>query len=166
MTAEEVIRLLGLEPLEPEGGFFAETWRARAMLPAGLVPGVAATRPLAAAIYYLLTPATFSALHRLRADEVWHFYLGDPVELLLLEQGSAGRVVALGPALAAGQRPQAAVPAGAWQGARLAPGGAWALLGTTTAPGFDPADFELGRRDELLARWPGQRALIEALTRG
>ncbi len=166
MTAEEVIRLLGLEPLEPEGGFCAETYRARAVLPAGTVPGVEAPRPLATAIYYALTPATFSALHRLRADEVWHFYLGDPVELLLLEPGAEGHLLALGPDLAAGQRPQATVPAGAWQGARLAPGGRWALLGTTMAPGYDPADFELGRRDALLARWPAQRVLIEALTRG
>jgi len=166
MTAEEVIRLLGLAPLEPEGGWFAETYRARALLPAGAVPGLAAPRALASAIYYLLTPATCSTLHRLRADEVWHFHLGDAVELLLLEPGTPGRVLALGADLAAGERPQAVVPAGAWQGARLAPGGRWALLGTTVAPGYDPADFELGRRADLVARWPGHRALIEALTRG
>ncbi len=166
MTAEEVIRLLGLEPLEPEGGFCAETYRARATRPAGVAPGFVAPRALATAIYYVLTPTTFSALHRLRADEVWHFYLGDPVELLVLEPGADGRVLALGTDLAVGERPQAVVPAGAWQGARLAAGGRWALLGTTMAPGYDPADFELARRDDLLVRWPAQHALIEALTRG
>ena len=163
MTAEEVIRLLGLEPLEPEGGWFAETYRARASLPAGAVPGLGGPRALSTAIYYLLTRATFSALHRLRSDEIYHFYAGDPVELLLLEPGAIGRALSLGVDLAAGQRPQAVVPAGVWQGSRLALGGRWALLGTTMSPGFDPADFELGRRADLVAGWPGHRDLIEAL---
>jgi hypothetical protein len=104
-------------------------------------------------------------LHRLRSDEIYHFYLGDPVELLLLEPGGTGRLLVLGADLVAGLRPQAVAPAGAWQGSRLAAGGRWALLGTTMAPGFDPADFEPGRRADLSARWPDHRALIEALTR-
>lgn len=165
LTAEDVKRLLGLEPLEPEGGCFVETHRSRESLPPGVLPGLAAPRPLATAIYYLLEPGTCSALHRLRSDEVFHFYLGDAVELLTLGPGTDGGVQRLGADLAAGERPQAVVPAGAWQGSRLVPGGRWALLGTTMSPGFDVADFELGRREDLVSRWPRHQALIEALTR-
>jgi predicted cupin superfamily sugar epimerase len=166
LTAEDVRRLLALEPLEPEGGRFTETYRSQVTLAAGALPGLDAPRPLATAIYYLLEPGTFSALHRLRADELFHFYLGDPVEMLQLGPGTDARVLRLGGDLVAGERPQVVAPAGAWQGTRLAAGGRWALLGTTLAPGFDAADFELGGRAELVARWPARRALIEALTRG
>jgi len=166
LTAEDVKRLLALVPLEPEGGWFAETYRARVSLPPGTVPGQAAARPLATAIYYLVEPAACSALHRLRADEVFHFYLGDPVEMLQLGPGADGRVLRLGGDLAAGERPQVVVPAGTWQGTRLVAGGRWALLGTTVTPGFDAADFELGRRADLVARWPAHHGWIEALTRG
>jgi hypothetical protein len=163
MTAEDVIRLLGLEPLAIEGGHFAETWRStdRVTLPARY----RGERALGTAIYYLLTPGTFSEMHRLPADEVFHFYLGDPAEMLHLLPGGTGRLVTIGTDLAAGMRPQVVAPAGAWQGSRLVPGGAWALLGTTMAPGFDPADYERGARAALLAGWPEFRGGIEALTR-
>jgi uncharacterized protein len=166
LTAGDVKRLLGLEPLEPEGGCFAETYRSRESLPPGTLPGQSAPRPLATAIYYLVEPGTFSALHRLRSDEVFHFYLGDPVEMLQLGPGGDGRVLRLGTGLVTGERPQVVAPAGTWQGTRLVAGGRWALLGTTVAPGFDVADFELGRRADLIARWPAHREAIEALTRG
>jgi hypothetical protein len=165
LTAADVKRLLRLVPLEREGGCFAETYRSRATWTAGDRTGEVAPRPLATAIYYLLEPDACSALHRLQSDEVWHFYLGDPVELLRLGPGAESHRLRLGADLAAGERPQAVVPASCWQGARLIAGGAWALLGTSMSPGFDSADFELGRREELAARWPEQRALIEALTR-
>ncbi len=165
LTAEDVKRLLGLEPLELEGGFFVETYRSRFEIGAGALPGLEAPRSLCTAIYYLLTPATFSALHRLPFDEIYHFYLGDPAELLVLGP-EGGRAHRLGPDLAAGERPQVLVPAHEWQGSRLAAGGAWALLGTTMAPGFASAEFELGRRADLVERWPEFRERIEALTRG
>lgn len=166
MTAAEIQRLLGLEPLEHEGGYFAETHRATHTLTAGSVGGEwPDSRALATAIYYLLTPETFSALHRLRADEVFHFYLGDPVEMLQLLPGGEGRIVTLGTDLAAGMRPQVVVPRGVWQGTRLMPGGAMALLGTTMSPGFDPRDFDLGRRQALIAGYPAYRERILALTR-
>ena len=166
MTADELKRLLGLEPLEPEGGWFAETYRAREIIPAGaLGPEWPDARSVATAIYYLLTPGTFSAIHRVRSDEVFHFYLGDPVEMLQLPPGGEGRVHVLGTDLEAGMRPQVLVPRGVWQGARLAPGGTLALLGTTVSPGFDPADYEPGRRDELQAAYPADREWIAALTR-
>jgi hypothetical protein len=165
-TAEEIRQLLGLQPLAPEGGWFAETYRSTRTLPAGgPAAGAGGPRALASAICYLVEPEAFSALHRLDADEVFHFYLGDPVEMLQLGPGTEARVLRLGPDLAAGERPQVVVPAGVWQGTRLAPGGRWALLGTTMAPAFDPSRFELGRREELAALWPAHRALIDSLTR-
>lgn len=165
VTVEELKSLLGLVEHAQEGGFFAETWRSPHLLPAGALPGYAGARALGTAIYYLLTPDTFSEMHRLRSDEVFHFYLGDPVEMLQLAPGGAGRVVRLGADLAAGQRPQALVPAGVWQGSRLVPGGRYALLGTTVAPGFEPEDCERGTRAELAAGWPEHAGLIAALTR-
>lgn len=100
------------------------------------------TRPASTAIYYLLTTKTYSALHRLRFDEVYHFYAGDPVELVLLDPGRGMEIVTLGPRWSEGERVQQVVPGGTWQGSRLL-SGAWALLGTTMAPGFDFADCEL-----------------------
>jgi predicted cupin superfamily sugar epimerase len=162
LTADRIKELLRLVPLDREGGFFAETYRCERRLESGADEG---SRSLATAIYYLLTPVSFSALHRLASDEVYHFYLGEPVELLLLKPGGGGRVVFLGTDLEAGQRPQAVVPAGAWQGARLAGSGGWALLGTTVSPGFDPRDFELGDRKALARSHPAFAEQIAALTR-
>ncbi|HEX3526154.1 MAG TPA: cupin domain-containing protein [Thermoanaerobaculia bacterium] len=126
-AAEEVIRLLGLAP-HPEGGFYAETFRPAA-------PG--GGRGASTAIYYLLREGEVSAWHRVRdADEVWHHYLGAPLELRI-----AGATVRLGSDLAAGERPQAVVPAGAWQTARTL--GGWALVGCTVAPAFQFSSFEL-----------------------
>jgi hypothetical protein len=165
-TADELKALLGLVPLEREGGWFAETYRAREALPAGILgPDRAGERSLATAIYYLLTPGTFSAIHRLRSDELFHFYLGDPVEMLQLLPGGEGRTVVLGTDLAAGMRPQALVPRGVWQGTRLVAGGRLALLGTTVSPGFDPRDYEHGERERLVGEYPAFRDWITALTR-
>ncbi len=153
-------------PHAREGGFFVETFRARERFAAdALGPGWPGPRALATAIYYLLTPDAFSALHRLRSDEVFHFYLGDPVEMLHLMPDGSGRVLLLGTDLAAGMRPQVVVPKGVWQGSRLVAGGRFALLGTTVSPGFDPADFEPGEREGLLEAYPGFHERIAALTR-
>lgn len=166
LTAAEVIRLLGLAPLPREGGFFAETYRSELRFPAeSLPPAYGQPRHAGTAIYYLLTPETFSVLHRLRGDEVYHFYLGDPVELVCLGPApDEGRVLRLGQGLTAGDRPQAVVGAGLWQGSRLTPGGRWALLGTTMAPGFDFADYEHGERQPLLDLFPSFADRIRELT--
>jgi hypothetical protein len=163
VTANDVVHLLQLEPLPVEGGWFRETCRSEEQVPAGVLRANGA-RNLATAIYYLLTPETFSAMHRLASDEVYHFYLGDPVELLTLAlDGSSERVV-LGHDLGHGQTVQFLVPRRTWQGSRLLPGGTFALLGTTMSPGFSPEDFELGQREELMRLCPEQAELIRALT--
>jgi predicted cupin superfamily sugar epimerase len=165
LTADDLIRLLRLQPHPAEGGFFAETYRAdETLAPAALPPRYSGPRAVGTCIYYLLTPTTFSALHRLRSDEVFHFYLGDPVEMLHLYPDGKGQTVTMGTDLVAGERPQVVVPREVWQGCRLRPGGRFALLGTTVAPGFEYADYEHGRRDELLANYPAFAELIRALT--
>lgn len=166
LTADRVIALLGLLPLPEEGGYYADTYR---LFGPDAPPAEKETgsRPLATAIHYLVTPDAFSALHRLPTDEIFHFYLGDPVEQLQLRPDGSGRVVTLGIDLEAGQRPQVVVPGGVWQGTRVTPGGAhgFALLGTTMTPGFAFADYEGGRREELTAAYPAYRELIATLTR-
>ncbi len=157
---------LGLEPLPEEGGFFRETYRAGLHLSGECLGGAYAQgRSAGTAIYYLLTPDSFSAMHRLRSDEVFHFYLGDTVEMLLLHPGGDVAALEIGTDLRAGQRPQVVVPAGTWQGAALSLGGRFALLGTTVTPAFEFDDFELGRRSELLERYPDAADAIERLTR-
>lgn len=164
ITANELIHRLGLEPLPIEGGYFRQTWSSADLVS---ISGYNAPRPAGTAIYYLLTsdPDSFSALHRLATDEIYHFYLGDPVEMLLLAEGAPGRRILLGPDLDGGQHVQYVVPRSVWQGSRLIRGGRFALLGTTMAPGFDARDFSLGRRQELLQRFPEHAALIRELTR-
>jgi hypothetical protein len=169
LEAADLIRMLGLRPLPGEGGHFAQTWRAAEdVVGSALPPRYGRDKPLGTAIYYLLRddPDSFSALHRLPTDEVYHFYLGDPVELLLLAPGGASEVAVLGPDLRAGQRVQLVVQRGVWQGSRLSRSGRWALLGTTMAPGFDPRDFELGAAADLGRGWPDRRSLIRQLVRG
>lgn len=161
IIADEIISLLNLKPHSEEGGYFVETYRSQQHLP----EGGEGKRILATAIYYLLTPDTFSAMHRLKTDEIFHFYLGDPVEMLQLLPDGSGRVITLGPDILNGMRPQVIVMKGVWQGARLLPGGRFALLGTTMSPGFELADYESGKRDVLVELYPQFRDLISILTR-
>jgi predicted cupin superfamily sugar epimerase len=166
MTADEIKRRLGLEAHPREGGYFRQTWKSEEEIPvtalASRYPGA---RAAGTAIYYLLEPSTFSEMHRLASDEVFHFYLGDPVEMLQLWPDGSCKAVLLGNDLAAGMLPQLVVPKYVWQGSRLSPGGKVALLGCTVSPGFDYADYETGLRAELAREFPESAALIEALTR-
>lgn len=163
-TAEELIRLLQLQPHPKEGGFFRETYRSDESHAAAALPTrYGADRAVSTAIYYMLTPGTLSALHRLRSDEVFHFYLGGPVRMLWLLPDGTGRTLTLGPDFARGQLPQVVVPRGVWQGSHLLEGD-FALLGCTVAPGFDYADYEHGNRDTLVAQYPDHADLIRRLT--
>ena len=166
LTAVQVRELLKLTPLPTEGGYFAETYKSELLVPGDALPApFGGPRSLATAIFYMLTPDTFSAMHRLRADELYHFYLGDPVELLELRQDGSAGTVTFGQEIAAGMRLQHLVRAGVWQGLRLIEGGQWALLGTTVSPGFEFADFELGERGYLQSLSPQHSRAIAALTR-
>jgi uncharacterized protein len=164
MNAEMLIEKLGLAPLPGEGGYYRETYRSREMIPQRVLPErYGCDKYIATAIYCLLTSDTFSALHRLRTDEIFHFYLGDPVTMLELFPDGSGRTMTLGNDILAGHSPQWVVPRGVWQGAFLERGGGFALLGTTMAPGFDFADFELGKKSELLTRYRDYADLIAHL---
>lgn len=162
MTADDVIRLLQLEPHPTEGGYFRETYRSTLALPASVLPHHGGHRSLSTAIYYLLRPGLVSELHLLPSDEVFHFYLGQPVCMLQLHPDGSGQEIILGSDLAAGHLPQVVVRAGVWQGSWLLGDSGFALLGCTVAPGFDYADYRRGRRAELIARWP---AFANAITR-
>jgi predicted cupin superfamily sugar epimerase len=165
MNAGDIIAALNLEPHPKEGGFFREVYRAREPISHDALPSrYDAERCHSTAIYYLLTPDTFSHLHTVNSDEVFHFYLGDPVEMLQLYPDGTGHRVALGSDIAAGQTPMTVVPQGVWQGCRLRDGGAYALMGCTVAPGFEYADYAHGGRMELTAAYPQFASEIAALT--
>jgi hypothetical protein len=169
MTAEELIRHFRLEPLPVEGGYFRQTYVSDERIPsAALPPRYGEAKPFGTAIYFLLTaePDCFSALHKLPTDEVYHFYFGDPVEMLLLHPGGRSERIVLGHDVLNGQQVQAVAPRAAWQGSLLRPGGEFALMGTTMAPAYTPADLTIGKRDELLAQFPNETEMIRALTRG
>jgi hypothetical protein len=158
------ITTLGLIP-HPEGGFYRETYRSAEMIEAQHLPArFGGRRVYSTAIYFLLPGDHISALHRIKSDEVWHFYAGSALTLTLIHPD--GRLVEhrLGPDPGR-ERFQAVVPAGCWYGAFVEDPGSWALVGGTVAPGFDFADFELADRAALLARFPQHRETILRLTR-
>ncbi len=166
ITAEQLIALLHLKPHPEEGGHFAETYRSDESIPGkALPPRYRGARSFTTAIYYLLTAASFSAMHRLQTDEIFHFYLGDPVEMLQLLPDGSGRIVLIGTDIEGGMEPQVLVPKGVWQGSRLLSGGHFALLGTTVSPGFEFSDYETGERDLLVRSYPGFRNQILSLTK-
>lgn len=166
MDAETIKQRLNLSPLTFEGGYFRETYRSSVDIPTDHLPErYGSRRSAGTAIYYLLDTTTFSGLHRLKSDETYHFYQGDPVQMLLLPPTGSARTLTLGSDLLQGHEPQFTVPAGVWQGSRLIPGGKVALMGTTMSPGFDRDDFESATGVNLAARYPEHAALITALTR-
>ena len=162
LSAEEIIKRLNLVKHQ-EGGYFGETYRSTEQV----VDPRRGPRAYSTAIYYLLTPGTFSEMHRLTVDEIFHFYLGDPVEMLHLYPDGSGKCLLLGNDLSSGMRPQITVRSGVWQGARLLPGGThgFALMGTTVAPGFEYSDYQSGSKAELTRQYPPFHELITALTR-
>ncbi|HEY0759109.1 MAG TPA: cupin domain-containing protein [Acidisarcina sp.] len=171
MKADELKALLGLSPHPREGGCFLRTWESPLMLPRGALPArYKGDRLCGTAIYYLLEPNTFSEMHRLQSDEVFHFYTGAPVEMLQLRPDGGSSVATLGLDFNAGMRPQIVVPQGVWQGSRIITGSAeanldFSLLGCTVSPGFEFEDYEAGNREHLVRLYPQHAAMIEALTR-
>lgn len=166
MNAQETIRMLNLMPHDAEGGYYRETYRSAETIPQDALPNrYGSHRNMSTAIYYLLSPDTFSAIHRLASDEVFHFYLGDPVEMLQLYPDGSHDMTLMGSDLVVGHRPQLVVPAGVWQGCRLVAGGRFALLGTTVAPGFEMVDYEHGSFEALAGLYPECVEIIGELIR-
>lgn len=165
-TAQTWIDRLDLQA-HPEGGFYRETYRTDLQVPADALPDrFDGARDVAALIYFLLTADSFSALHRIRQDEVWHFYAGAPVTLHQIRPDGSRSATTLSRAVEEGHRLHTVVPAETWFGATVADAGPeYALVGCTTAPAFDFSDFELADRDALIEAHPEHRSLIERLTR-
>jgi predicted cupin superfamily sugar epimerase len=159
-TAQDWVRHLGLAA-HPEGGYYREVYRSP--LPAA-APWTAEPRSVATAIYFLLEAGQFSAFHRIRSDEIWHFYAGDTLVIEGIHPDGRRQSWRLGTDIASGALPQCIVPAGVWFGATLAGEGAYALVGCTVSPGFDFADFELADCGDLLARFPEHEEVILRLT--
>jgi predicted cupin superfamily sugar epimerase len=150
----------------PEGGYYRETYRSELSIPReGLPPQFTGARLVSSAIYFLLDGENFSAFHRLRSDELWHFYAGSPISVHVIEPDGGYSKIHLGSDPEAGDVLQATVKAGRWFASHVRDPGSFALAGCTVAPGFDFADFELGKQAELIRLYPPHRNLIERLTR-
>jgi predicted cupin superfamily sugar epimerase len=170
LTSTEVINWLKLQPNSFEGGYFSATYESKLRINDKDLPGFAATengRPLCNAIYYLLTSESCSVMHRVTGDMIYHFYSGDPVQMLLLypDGGSArSEVCIFSNDIKAGGIPMKTIPGGTWLGSRLTPGSSYALMGVTMAPGFHPNDYSIGIRNDLVNKYPEQKEMITMLT--
>jgi uncharacterized protein len=163
-TAGELIELFGLEPLPVEGGQLVQTWRSDEVVDADDTDGGGKRAGTAAIAMLTDEPDSFSAVHRLPTTEVWHFYLGDPIQMLLLRPDGTVERPVLGRDVVAGQQVQVVVTPGTWMGARLAAGGEYGLFGCTMAPGFTSGDYEGGTL-ELTSIYPDAAEEIESLIR-
>jgi uncharacterized protein len=160
ISAEEVIKKFDMQK-HPEGGYFKESYRSSEIISREALPArYKGDRSFSTSIYFLLPSGTVSRLHRLASDEVWHFYLGGPLELLQISTAGIMEKLILGQDLAAGERVQHMVPAGYWFGARPVEGSAYSFVGCTVAPGFDYADFELVDPENLARNFPALKCDI------
>ena len=165
LKAEDVIRLLNLKP-HPEGGFYRETYRSEVFISQEALPTrYSGPRCCGTAIYFMLTSGNFSMMHLVKSDEFFHFYLGDPVEMLKLYPDGTGAIVEIGTDLEKGMLPQVLVEKNVWQGFRLKDGGNYALFGTTVCPGFEFEDFEIADPATIFAQYPDFKEMIRKLTK-
>ena len=159
-----IIELLGLKP-QGTCGFMGETYVSDLQIPAGFLPAdYQGGRPLGGVFYFLVTPQAGVRLHRIRSDQMYHHYLGDPLEVLLLHPQGESEVRVVGPDLAAGMRPQLLIPGRTFHAARVRPGVGYALLGTSVWARAEPADIEMGDPEQLRAAYPSARAAIAKFT--
>jgi uncharacterized protein len=149
----------------PEGGYYRQTYRSDLTLPREALPGFTGSRPASTAIYFLLEGENFSAFHRIRSDEIWHFYAAFPLLVHSINPEGGYSKFLLGSNPDKQETLQAAVPAGTWFASHVADWKSWALVGCTVAPGFDFADFELADRENLRKSYPQHREIIDRLTR-
>jgi predicted cupin superfamily sugar epimerase len=164
LNAEEIKRLLGLQP-HPTCGFVFESYRSTLQIPANALPAAyGSPRPYGSVLYFLVTPDARMQLHRIRSDQMYHHYLGDPLEVLLLYADGRGEMRLDGSDLAAGMRPQLTIPGGTFHVSRLRTGGAYALLGTSEWPGVEPPDVEVSDPEALMVAYPAMREQIAAFT--
>jgi len=169
LSPTHIINRLKLQPNPAEGGYFATTYESAIRLADADLPGFPVTdkngRPLCSAIYYFLDQRSFSALHKVTGDMLYHFYNGDPVQMLLLYPGGHSEAFIFSNDLSTGGNAVKVIPGGTWLGSRLIPGGDYALMGVTMAPGFHPNDYSIGQRQVLVDTYPDRKEIITELTR-
>lgn len=164
LNAEILIKQLELVR-HPEGGWYRETYRSEESIQVTALPErFAGDRSVCTVIYFLLQSGDISALHRIKSDEIWHFYAGELLTVHVITPQGEYYSLKLGSNIVAGETFQCVVPAGCWFGAEV-PGEGCSLVGCTVAPGFDFSDFEMGNRETLLKQFPEQSAIIQRLTR-
>jgi predicted cupin superfamily sugar epimerase len=163
--SSHIIEKLELEP-HPEGGYFRETYRSSGEIEQeSLGSNFDGNRNYSTCIYFLLTSNDFSAFHRIKQDEIWHFYDGSPIQLHVIAPSGEYTTHLVGREIDRGERPQHTVPAGCWFAAEVINESAFSLFGCTVSPGFDFRDFEMGSRSELISLFPGHEKIISKLTR-
>lgn len=165
MTVEELIRHFMMLP-HPEGGWYKENYRSNEIFPGTALPErFGGNREFATAIYFLLEKGDFSAFHRIKSDECWHFYAGDPLEIFIIREDNKLHKVILGNDISKGQHFQYIVPANCWFASRPAAGSEFSFVGCTVSPGFDFEDFELADAEKLVASYPANEKLIREFNR-
>lgn len=163
ITAKELIERYNLKA-HPEGGHYLQTYYSTETIPAGALPGrFGGDRCFSTAIYFLLAGKQFSAFHRIKSDELWHFYNGVGLHIYVLHPDGKGEVLKLGADLANGYSFQQVVPAGCWFASRPVKEDGFSFVGCTVAPGFDFVDFEMAKKDELIKQYPQYEDWIEIL---
>jgi len=161
MEIHQLISKLGLVPLPGEGGYYRETFKSSFSLgESSLPPAYSGKHAISTCIYYLITPESFSALHKLPTEEIWHFYLGDPAEQFQILPNGENRKIILGNNILNGEELQVIVPADTWQATKLVDGGKFALFGTTMSPGFEFSDYVAGEIEQLSKAYPNLRKEI------
>lgn len=165
LLVKDIVKKLDLQP-HPEGGYYKETYRSEDIIRDTILGNeFNGSRNLCTGIYYLLESDDFSALHKINQDEMWHFYLGEAIELTMISEAGELSMVTIGNNVSNGEVLQFVVPKRNWFGARLLKANSFALVGCTVSPGFDFNDFKLGEREELLNKFPQHEDIIESLTR-
>lgn len=163
MDYREIIEIFNMEK-HPEGGYYKELYRSEGIIKKAGLPGhFSGDRNFCTDIFYLLPKGEKSALHRIKSDEMWHFYLGGPMTLVQISEDGKIQLTILGQDIKKGHQLQHPVPAGCWFGAYPNADSEYSLMGCTVAPGFDFEDFEMKNRDELLKQFPDAAGIINKL---
>jgi uncharacterized protein len=164
-SAQQIIDLFGLKP-HPTCGFTNETFRSAIHVPKAILPpGYDGGRPLGGVLYFLVTPGSQIRLHRIRSDQMYHHYFGDPLEVLLLYPDGKSEAKTVGPDFAAGMRPQLMLPGNTWHASRMAAGAKFAMLGTSVWVRPEPTDVEMGDAEKLSIAYPAAKKQIDAFTK-
>ncbi len=165
MNVNDLVQNFGLAP-HPEGGYYKETYRSAEKITAVCLPGrFGGERNFSTAIYFLLESGNFSAFHRIKSDECWHFYAGQALLIHVISKDGSLNTVTLGNDIRADQQFQYVVEAGSWFASEVAPGSDFSFVGCTVSPGFDFADFEMAKAADLIASFPQHELIIKRLCR-